>query len=174
MPNPAFLPAPLGNTPSTYKQPPSLKAPPIPPATTVAPPSPRYPGEAPSRDRPSQHGFNAGYNVSGPFAQQPPASDFDYAYLAGRDMVVPGVYTFALSAKRGTPRVELQARGYPLGKGGGAAAWGQRQWRSFCTPWHNQWLGARQLPARGLLTRARARSSHPSSAPPPSCLPRAR
>lgn len=39
---------------------------------------------------------------------RPQASDTDYLYLAGRTMVVPGVYTLLVLAKTGTPRVELQ------------------------------------------------------------------
>ncbi|KAI8469072.1 MAG: hypothetical protein J3K34DRAFT_459560, partial [Monoraphidium minutum] len=67
-----------------------------------------YPGESPGSSRADQFGTNAGYNLSSPNAQNPPASDIDYVYLAGRDMVTPGVYTLMVAAKSGTPSVQLQ------------------------------------------------------------------
>jgi len=69
-----------------------------------------YPGEAVTSSRASQFSTNAGYNMSSPLAQNPPASDIDFVYLAGREMVTPGVYTLLLVAKSGTPRINLQVR----------------------------------------------------------------
>jgi hypothetical protein len=45
--------------------------------------------------------------MSSPSAQNPPASDIDYVYLAGREMVVPGTYTLLVVAKSGTPTTHI-------------------------------------------------------------------
>lgn len=68
----------------------------------------RYPGERPNASPADQRSINAGYNLSSPSAQNPPASDIDYVYLAGRRMVVPGVYTLLVVANSGTPTIRLQ------------------------------------------------------------------
>jgi hypothetical protein len=77
---------------------------------TTNPVPQRYPGEPVTSTRASQFSSNAGYNISSPSAQNPPASDIDFVYLAGRDMVTPGVYTLLIVARSGTPRVGLQVR----------------------------------------------------------------
>lgn len=66
------------------------------------------PGESATAAPPSQRGTNAGYNLTAPGGQRPPASDTDYIFLRGRDMVVPGVFTVLVSANTGTPRVRLR------------------------------------------------------------------
>jgi hypothetical protein len=84
---------------------------PAPAPTLAPPPRRRYPGESPSRTRANQFSSNAGYNISSAAAQNPPASDIDYVYLAGREMVVPGTYTLLVVAKSGTPSTRLTVRG---------------------------------------------------------------
>lgn len=93
-----------------------------PPAPPRRPPA-RFPGESPTSTRASQFSTNAGYNLSSPNAQNPPASDIDYVYLAGREMVTPGVYTLLIAAKSGTPSVQLQVRRRPVGPRGRWPAW---------------------------------------------------
>jgi hypothetical protein len=111
---PAASAQPLNPAPAPTLAPPPPPPPPPPGARGGGGPPPprrRYPGESPSRTRANQFSSNAGYNISSAAAQNPPASDIDYVYLAGREMVVPGTYTLLVVAKSGTPSTRLTVRG---------------------------------------------------------------